>query len=573
MSQVASALSPGSRINPRLQPTQGPASGRGVWRLDPEVAGPGYSPTQRREHIHAVFDEIAQAGGGTLYWPGEEYVVDRPPHPNEPAPGANPASYTTWQIWGVVPANTTIIGEPGAALVLDPSTAALPWGLTVLHFGAWGESGSNITIQGLRVVCNESVIGGGSIWAIGSRRPPESADRVDNIRVIDCAVVDCRIAVSASKSATRTDMGEDKYTNWEIFNCDFDTNSNRMVELQQMNGAIIAFNRFRNCETAVHILSHVENLLMVGNYGSVRFNGLMINYGVRDCTFAENRFWYEPGATGDATLRFHSEPNPTSYTVERISFHHNIWGVSENSQPRSLMFQLRDDAVDVRWQDITFHNDVFHGEVILRPFAARQAGRIDRMTFKDCFFHGPVNTVSPEEFAVSDVRFDSCSFRSERGSTIGSFGMFVSASSFQAQLVIESGSTDSVLIGNVWPEDPEDRGSDTRAVSNVSLTVQEAEPDDVRPDVRIDVGSGVVTISASDDGLLRRVAANLYDEHNSQLVAAIGSTSASVPLDLAVSEHTWSIPSGVPPGAYTVRAAATDVSGNTGVATAPVVVD
>lgn len=101
------------------------------------------------------------------------------------------------------------------------------------------------------------------------------------------------------------------------------------------------------------------------------------------------------------------------------------------------------------------------------------------------------------------------------------------------------------------------------AVTTTTVTI----PDITRPSVDIEIAEGTVTVTASDAGLLNRVAANLYDEQNQTMIAAIGSTSASQPLGLLESIHTWPVPSGLAPGTYVIRAAASDLAGLTGVTT------
>lgn len=101
------------------------------------------------------------------------------------------------------------------------------------------------------------------------------------------------------------------------------------------------------------------------------------------------------------------------------------------------------------------------------------------------------------------------------------------------------------------------------AVTTTTFTIA----DTTRPSVAIEVTDGAVVVTASDAGLLNRVAANLYDEHNRTLIAAIGSTPATTPLGIADSTQTWQLPTGLAPGTYVIRAAATDLAGLTGVTT------
>ncbi len=106
------------------------------------------------------------------------------------------------------------------------------------------------------------------------------------------------------------------------------------------------------------------------------------------------------------------------------------------------------------------------------------------------------------------------------------------------------------------------------SVTTVRVTIVDRTP----PTVTVEVGDGVITVTASDAGLLRRVTANLYDANNRRLLGPIGSTPAAFPLGTAETVQVWNVPAGLAPGTYTVRATATDVSRNTGVTTAPLVI-
>ncbi|GAA1925240.1 hypothetical protein GCM10009775_16910 [Microbacterium aoyamense] len=80
-----------------------------------------------------------------------------------------------------------------------------------------------------------------------------------------------------------------------------------------------------------------------------------------------------------------------------------------------------------------------------------------------------------------------------------------------------------------------------------------------------------VVLSASDAGSLNRVAANLYDSAG-ELVKAIGATSGTSAIGATTWEGTYSFPAGIEPGAYTIRASASDVTGNTRTVTSSVLV-
>ncbi|CAN5456106.1 hypothetical protein BH10ACT6_BH10ACT6_07320 [soil metagenome] len=82
-----------------------------------------------------------------------------------------------------------------------------------------------------------------------------------------------------------------------------------------------------------------------------------------------------------------------------------------------------------------------------------------------------------------------------------------------------------------------------------------------------------VTISASDNFNLKRVAANLY--FNGSFLAAIGSTPAATSLATGTFGTTWNfaIPAGYADGVYTIKAAATDEAGWTSTTTTTFVYD
>ena len=108
-------------------------------------------------------------------------------------------------------------------------------------------------------------------------------------------------------------------------------------------------------------------------------------------------------------------------------------------------------------------------------------------------------------------------------------------------------------------------------------------PDTTRPDVSIaapaagqvtrpaDVGQ--VKVTASDDGGLARVAANLYDGSNTTLLKALGSTPADSSIGSTQWSGQWALPTDLAGGVYTIRVAAIDDAGNVGTTTRTFTVD
>lgn len=96
--------------------------------------------------------------------------------------------------------------------------------------------------------------------------------------------------------------------------------------------------------------------------------------------------------------------------------------------------------------------------------------------------------------------------------------------------------------------------------------------DNTRPELTISVADGAVTASASDGVGLKRVAVNLYNASNTTLVAAVGSTPASAAITSATWQEAWSLPQGVAPGEYTLRASVIDAAGNSRTVTLPVTI-
>ncbi len=109
----------------------------------------------------------------------------------------------------------------------------------------------------------------------------------------------------------------------------------------------------------------------------------------------------------------------------------------------------------------------------------------------------------------------------------------------------------------------------TFTIDNSKPTLTFVTPDDNA------LKSGVfpVTVNAADNLNLNRIAVNIYDEANSQLIKACGSTSGNTPLNVLSNQFTCTAGDGLADGTYTLRASASDLSNNTTVATRTVRVD
>ena len=427
---------------------------RKVWWLDPEVAGPSFTPAERRDHIRGVLAEIAAAGGGTLEWPGVEFVVDRPSG--------------TDTIWATVPTNTTIRGRAGSALTLDPLTAGSTVGMIMLQFGQPETDTRFIHVDSLTVNCNESVIGGGSIWAVGSRRETTDLSRVDDIQVTRCTFRDCRVAVSATQSTPQTDRGAGQHRRWRIEGCYFEKNSNRMIELSQVDGALISGNFFVDATTAVHLISFTRNVTVTGNVGFVIERGVMINFGVTDCIITNNVFRFASGvAVSTGSLVFHSEPNPTTFTVQRLRFANNFWGCpTAGSTRRSLTTSNTPAAVSITRQDISFNGDTFEGDVVVAPGAARAAGHVRGWTFEGCSFAAAFATLAPADFDLTDFDFTNCRFLSSAPHTFLSARTRFRSCTWTAGVSVAATATQQLFDSNVWPVALADAGTGTQIGTN-----------------------------------------------------------------------------------------------------------
>lgn len=430
---------------------------RKVWTLGPDVAGDGYSPEQRTAYLRAVFAEVDAAGGGTIEVPGVEYVVART--------GTTPGSQSI-DILLTLPADTILVGRAGSAITLDPATAGSATGLLMVQFG-----GSNITVRDLAVNCNETTIGGGSVWAIGSRRDSTDLTRVDNIHVGGCIFTDTRIAVTAAKGTPSTDLGTDQYMNWTVENCTVDTCSNRAIELQALNGGRIVLCTFTAVETAIQIMSFARNVQVIGNIGTVNDGALRINYGVTHCDFKHNRFTYLPTSTSTTgCVQFHSEPDPTVYTTSHIQFEGNYWGATSSTYRRSVSFFLAGSSTDVLWTDISWTNDIFEGDVRPIPAANRPAGEAANLRFTGCEFFRDLQTIAPATYNVHDVQVSACWFKSSTAISILSSRFAFLGCRFAATPTIGASADRTIIAGSITPTAIVSAGTNTQLSNNLVLT-------------------------------------------------------------------------------------------------------
>ncbi|MET4157242.1 alkaline phosphatase family protein [Agromyces sp. PvR057] len=96
--------------------------------------------------------------------------------------------------------------------------------------------------------------------------------------------------------------------------------------------------------------------------------------------------------------------------------------------------------------------------------------------------------------------------------------------------------------------------------------------DNTRPTLDLSIADGRADLVATDAVGIRRVAVNLYDAANAKMLKAIGSTSASTAIGATEWTGGWALPSGLASGTYMVRAAVTDLSGNTRTVTSTVTI-
>ena len=116
------------------------------------------------------------------------------------------------------------------------------------------------------------------------------------------------------------------------------------------------------------------------------------------------------------------------------------------------------------------------------------------------------------------------------------------------------------------------------AAGNMQTATHRVVVDGVRPTLTIDgpaadstlmVGDlGDVALTATDANGLKRIAANLYDADNRELVAPIGSAYPEGPSWTG----DWALPAGLDAGEYTIRASVTDAAGNSKTVTTSIVV-
>ncbi len=108
----------------------------------------------------------------------------------------------------------------------------------------------------------------------------------------------------------------------------------------------------------------------------------------------------------------------------------------------------------------------------------------------------------------------------------------------------------------------------TDAAGNETTATRSFQIDATRPSLSLSTTKATVTLRAKDAGGLQKAAANLYDAKNKTLIAAIGSADLSG----TKAKQRWSLPTGLPQGTYTVRAAVRDAAGNTTTTTTKITV-
>lgn len=355
--------------------------------------------------IQQLFDMLKNVGGGTVMFQYGNYYITTPCH-----------------VWDNV--RLTGVGRRAAMFSLPttvsatnpepaPETGAVRR-MPVFFLGDYNTAVDNVTIDNLTFQCNDHLIGFSNQptnWvstfaALGQlQKDAPNSEVFENITFTNNTVFNSIVTIQIGLQGLGS--REPETYGYNVVNFTFtynyiDGTSNKAVEVNSTDGALIHGNYGIMCQSGYQAIHFCRNIIMTDNYVEFEAEGLLMsNETVNSIMSGNIAVWtgeglkgppYDSGGsesvgimlkndyTSNATWGTWSRPHVT----ENITIDNNkIYMDGAATGSVAFSFRTKTNSVLNTWRNITISNNVFDGDIRFTPFLDNNNSVIDNILFYD----------------------------------------------------------------------------------------------------------------------------------------------------------------------------------------------
>jgi hypothetical protein len=414
--------------------------------------------------IQEAVDKAAAAGGGVVLLGAGDFKLSR--HAGDETV--------------VLKSGVTLRGQGYAThLYLDPTTPAQTARYYPVRIGTETTPASNVVVEDLRYTGNNAKIGGGSIMGFNARLGAPSARLLssDNVTIRHCWIYDAQQAAGCCKEDPwaygKPERMETQSKNWQIYHNYMDTCGNKMVELAEVRGGLIADNYITNAYQGPQVIFGSRDVLIRDNEVYYTDTGINITEGSHHIRVSGNHV--EPMATiakqtPGMALIFRTEPAPLHTKISDVVVTGNLFRNQITATKCTLRFQTRKEELSSTFEGIVLTGNEFDGDVQFLDKTTPAHTSVKDILFADNLCNGAVISVPQATMASSHVVVKGNLFRQTGDCVLNASGWIWSGNSHvNGALKVAAGASGNVVRDNVTQTPIVDDGSGTSLANNTVL--------------------------------------------------------------------------------------------------------
>lgn len=374
-----------------------------------------------------------------------------------------------------IPSNTHLMGLGyGSKLVVDPALSIPVTTFHAIMVGTDTTPSSHVKISSLRLICNQTAIGGA--WPTTTKYVQGIASRLDSgggpllftedVTVEGCWIEDANIAVSCTKDTSIDHSTSPRilaqHRTWNVRNNVIKGTTNKAIELAECRNSNIVSNTCLSVIDGPQSIQSSRNISIVSNIVEYRVTGINISHNSRGTKVVGNTVICVDSTNGESALLLRSEPYADASFMRDITITGNEFIDEVTSHNTVFAFQNRTENISSQMLAITITGNTFSGNV--KFFDINSLNKLDA---RDITFTGnTMSTLSTVSFATCNVRqikFSSntitlaCTFNANDWRIVGN--------TFKASLTLAAASSGNFLLGNDTPTFV-DSGSNNAGIPN-----------------------------------------------------------------------------------------------------------
>ena len=304
--------------------------------------------------LQSAFDYLAANDGATLYVPPGEFRLTRTP------------DGTANQMYAATISQGTVFGAGDASHIYLDSTSVNPTRYYLIRIGTQTTgTTAPVSISGLRMTGNESIIGGASVMGIAARHDDAGTRDLissDDVSISNVKFYDVAVGVGCTKEgASAHNSPENRFKRWYVDRISVFTCSNKAVEFGDSVDAYLGNSYFSDVGDGPQAVFNSAHVWFVSNVVYYNTTGINIAHGCEDFWIIDNYVEADTTTPASAALIFRAEDQAGSTTTIKRGVVRGNTLVNNGTSyaPLSFFLQVRSTITSLTVKDVLFDGNYF----------------------------------------------------------------------------------------------------------------------------------------------------------------------------------------------------------------------